>query len=83
MVDSHPKLFAPPDRIPPERSIKHYIHVPPTAIPVRSSPYNLSGSRLEAMRKQIVDLADKGWIQPSSLPWASPILFVSKDEGTK
>ena len=83
VVDSHSKLFAPPDRIPPERSIKHYIHVPPTSIPVRSSPYNLSGSRLEAMREQITDLADKGWIQPSSSPWASPILFVSKDEGTK
>ena len=51
VVDSHSKLFAPPDRIPPERSIKHYIHVSPTSIPVRSSPYNLSGSRLEAMKR--------------------------------
>ena len=83
IVDDHPNLFAPPDRIPPERSVKHYIHVSPSTIPTRSSPYNLSGSRLEAMREQVTDLADKGWIQPSSSPWASPILFVSKDGGTK
>ena len=34
------------------------------------------------MQEQISDLADKGWIVPSSSAWAAPILFVKKKEGT-
>ena len=29
------------------------------------------------------ELIDKGWVTPSASPWAAPILFVPKDEGTK
>ena len=83
VVDQHPQLFAPPDCEPPDRSVKHYIWISPDAQPVRAAPYRLAGSKLEAMREQITDLADKGWIQPSSSPWASPILFVEKDGGSK
>ena len=83
VVDHYPKLFAPPDREPPDRSVKHYIWVSPEAEPVRAAPYRLAGLKLEAMREQIADLSQKGWIQHSSSPWASPILFVKKDGGSK
>ena len=33
------------------------------------------------MREQMRELIDKGWVEPSASPWASPILFVPKDGG--
>ena len=83
IVEKHPQLFSPPDREPPERSVKHYIWISSAAQPVRSAPYRLAGTKLEAMREQIRDLAQKRWIQHSTSPWASAILFVEKDGGSK
>ena len=33
------------------------------------------------MRSQVQDLADMGWVVPSSSPWGAPILFVRKKGG--
>ena len=35
------------------------------------------------MTEQMRELIDKGWVVPSASPWAAPILFVPKDDGTK
>jgi hypothetical protein len=35
------------------------------------------------LKKQINKLLEKGYIRPSTLPWAAPILFVEKKDGTK
>ena len=35
------------------------------------------------MHEQVNELIEKGWVQPSTSPWAAPILFVAKDGGTK
>jgi hypothetical protein len=34
-------------------------------------------------KKQIDKLLEKGYIRPSTLPWAAPVLFVEKKDGTK
>ena len=34
------------------------------------------------MLSQVEDLVRKGWTNPSSSPWASPILFVKKKDGS-
>ena len=36
---------------------------------------------MQAMKTQIQELIDKGWVVPSSSLWASPILLVPKDQG--
>ena len=83
VVGYHPSLFEPPDSEPPPRHVKHLIITKPDVVPVRRAAYPLSGTKLAAMHEQVSELVKKGWIQPSTSPWAAPILFVSKDGGTK
>jgi hypothetical protein len=35
------------------------------------------------LKKQIDELLEKGYIRPSTSPWATPALFVEKKDGTK
>ena len=83
LVNEFPFLFAPPDKDPPNRAVKHYIHVSPDCVPAARRAYPLSHTKLEAMRSQMRELVDKGWVVPSCSPWASPILLVPKDQGKK
>ena len=83
LVNEFPFLFAPPDKDPPNRAVKHYVHVSPDCVPAARRAYPSSHQKLEAMRSQMRELIDKGWVVPSCSPWASPILLVPKDQGTK
>ena len=38
---------------------------------------------LAELKKQIRELLDKGYVQPSSSPWGAPVLFVEKKDGTQ
>ena len=40
-------------------------------------------NELAELKKQIRELLDKGYIQPSSSPWGAPVLFVEKKDGTQ
>jgi len=44
--------------------------------------YKLTPKEQEEAEKQIKDLLAKGWIRPSQSPWAAPILFAPKPDGT-
>ena len=35
-----------------------------------------------SLKKQLQELLDKGFIQPSMSPWGAPVLFVKKKDGT-
>ena len=35
------------------------------------------------LKKQLRELLDKGYVQPSSSPWGAPVLFVEKKDGTQ
>jgi hypothetical protein len=37
---------------------------------------------LVELKKQIDELLEKGYIKPSTSPWAAPVLFVEKKDGT-
>ena len=70
-----------PAGLPPEREIAHAIPMQPGhAIPSRKL-HRLSRAQEEEMISQVQQLLDKGWIQPSSSPYGSPILFVKKKDG--
>jgi hypothetical protein len=43
----------------------------------------VSGPELVELKKQIDELLEKGYIRPSTSPWAAPVLFVEKKDGTK
>jgi hypothetical protein len=38
---------------------------------------------LVELKKQIDELSEKGYIRPSTSPWAALVLFVEKKDGTK
>ena len=78
VVKKHEGVFAPPDREPPNRQVKHVIKLHPDAIPMKRGPYLLPQHKLEVMHSQISELADKGWIERSNSAWGAPILFVPK-----
>ena len=83
VVSQHKLLFQPSDAQPPEREVTHQIVLAQNAIPNRRTPYPLSGTKLDVMHTQVRELIGKGWVRPSVSPWASPILFVQKDGGSK
>ncbi|KAJ9512911.1 hypothetical protein QJQ45_029113, partial [Haematococcus lacustris] len=71
-----------PHGLPPERSVDHRIELqqakPPPARPI----YNVSSSELAELKQQIGELLDKGFIRPSTSPYASGVLLVRKKDGS-
>ena len=80
LVREFPRLFQPPDAVPPDRTVKHRIQLKPNAVPVRRAPYIVGGEKLQAMKEQVSQLQRQGWIEPSTSPWGAPVLFVPKKE---
>ena len=79
VVPSDPEWM--PD-FPPERDVDHTIELKPGA-PLPNRPmYRMSQPELVELRKQLDDLLAKGYIQPSSSPYASPVLLVRKPGST-
>ncbi|GJV08576.1 putative reverse transcriptase domain-containing protein [Tanacetum coccineum] len=52
------------------------------AAPVARAPYQLVPSEMKELSEQLQELSDKGFIRPSSSPWAAPVLFVKKKNGS-
>jgi len=68
--------------MPPNRFCDHSIPLPAEHSPPFSSTYRMSPAELDELKKQLTDLQERGFIQPSSSPYGSPILFVRKKDGT-
>ena len=71
-----------PDGLPPKRHISHAIPLESGARPIAQRGRRLSWQQEQEMLSQVEELIRKGWIEPSSSPWASPILFVKKKDGS-
>ena len=69
--------------MPPKRDIEFIIELLPGTVPIAKRPYRMGVSELAELKKQIRELLDKGYVQPSSSPWGAPILFVEKKDGTQ
>ncbi|GKF45751.1 putative reverse transcriptase domain-containing protein, partial [Tanacetum coccineum] len=83
IVRNFPEVF--PDDLsglPPSREFEFRIDLIPRAKPVVKSPYRLAPSELEELSSQLRELQDNGFIQPSSSPWGSLVLFVKKKDGS-
>ncbi|KAJ9557677.1 hypothetical protein OSB04_012291 [Centaurea solstitialis] len=68
--------------LPPERQVEFRIELAPGTAPIAKSPYRLAPTEMQELMKQLQELLDKGFIQPSTSPWGAPILFVKKKDGT-
>jgi hypothetical protein len=68
--------------MPPKRKVEFAIELIPGTTPISKRAYRVSIPELVELKKQIDELLEKGYIRPSTSPWAAPVLFVEKD-GTK
>ncbi len=72
-----------PPELPPRRAgVDHTIPLVDGAQPVSSSPYRTSSTNNDELKKQIDELLKAGFIRPSQSPYASPVLFVQKKDGS-
>ncbi|CAI7932609.1 unnamed protein product, partial [Closterium sp. NIES-54] len=70
-----------PAELPPERAIDHSIRLVPGSTPPVRPTYRMSTAELLELRRQLDDLLEKGFIRPSTSPYAAPVLFTRKKEG--
>ena len=82
VIDDAPTLFAPPDKEPPARSVKHHIRLLPDTLPIKRRPYPLPPHKLQELQTQMSALVENGWVERSESPWGAPILFVPKKNNT-
>ncbi|RVW50369.1 RNA-directed DNA polymerase-like [Vitis vinifera] len=71
-----------PKRLPPRREEDHKIELEPGAKPPAMGPYRMAPPELEELRRQLKELLDAGFIQPSKAPYGAPVLFQKKHDGS-
>ncbi|CAI5484033.1 unnamed protein product [Closterium sp. Yama58-4] len=83
LIRRYPDIFPDdlPPGLPPERPEDHKIQLEPGAQPTVRTQWRLTQPELEELRRQIVALLEKGFIQPSTSWFAAPILFTPKKDG--
>ncbi|KAJ9525450.1 hypothetical protein QJQ45_003145 [Haematococcus lacustris] len=84
LVQQYPSVF--PKELPavqdmPRRSVDHTIHLTGPA-PSPRPIYRMSQPELDQLKKQLDDLLAKGFIRSSTSPFAAPVLFVRKKDGS-
>ncbi|GJX67426.1 putative reverse transcriptase domain-containing protein [Tanacetum coccineum] len=68
--------------LPPVRQVEFQIDLILGAAPVARAPYRLAPSEMHELSNQLQELADRGFIQPSTSPWGALVLFVKKKDGS-
>ncbi|GKA56193.1 putative reverse transcriptase domain-containing protein [Tanacetum coccineum] len=68
--------------LPPIRQVEFQIDLIPGETPVARAPYRLAPSEMQELSDQLQELADRGFIRPSTSPWGAPVLFVKKKDGS-
>jgi len=71
-----------PTSLPPRREVDHRIELMPGATPPSRPTYRMSPVELDELKKQLQDLTEHGFIQPSKSPFGAPVLFVKKKDGS-
>jgi hypothetical protein len=69
--------------LPPERAVDHAIDTKPGQSPPNKGYIRLGPAQLEELQTQLSELLAKGYIRPSVSPYAAPVFFVKKKEGTQ
>ncbi|GKF43304.1 hypothetical protein Tco_0129856 [Tanacetum coccineum] len=83
VVREFPEVF--PENLPGlplVRQVEFQINLIPGAAPVARAPYKIAPLEMQELLNQLQELADRGFIQPSTLPWGAPVLFVKKKDGS-
>ncbi|WVZ63482.1 LOW QUALITY PROTEIN: hypothetical protein U9M48_013109 [Paspalum notatum var. saurae] len=81
IVCDYPDVF--PDELPgmpPDRDIEFLIELLRGTAPIAMRQYRMAPIEHEEVKKNIDELLAKGYIRPSSSPWAFPVLLVEKKD---
>ncbi|WVZ51685.1 hypothetical protein U9M48_002801 [Paspalum notatum var. saurae] len=81
IVCDYPDVF--PDELagmPPDRDIEFLIELLPGTVPIAMRQYRMAPIEHEEVKKNIDELLAKGYIRPSSSPWAFSVLLVEKKD---
>ena len=82
LLGKYKSVFDKPSGPPPDRPIKHSIPILNDQPPPPRAPYRMSTVQLDELKKQLTELMDNGFIQPSSSSYAAPVLLVPKPNGS-
>nr|GEW40021.1 reverse transcriptase domain-containing protein [Tanacetum cinerariifolium] len=66
--------------LPPVRQVEFKIDLILKEAPVARAPYKLAPSEMPKLSDQLQELANRGFIRPSTLPRGAPVLFVKKKD---
>nr|GEX62340.1 putative reverse transcriptase domain-containing protein [Tanacetum cinerariifolium] len=58
--------------LPPVRQVELQINLIPRAVHVARAPYRLASLEMQELSNQLQELADRGFICPSTSPWGAP-----------
>ncbi|KAJ4789708.1 polyprotein [Rhynchospora pubera] len=75
-------VFEEPNELPPHRKVDHQIPLLPNTNPINQRPYRHSYFQKLEIEKIVSELLKNGFIQPSSSPFASPVLLVKKKDNS-
>ena len=76
---SFSSVFADATGIESNPPVRHSIRVKDDTVPAHVKPFRFTETQKGELKTQIVELLQKGWIQPSSSPWGAPVLLVPKN----
>ena len=81
VVREFPDVF--PDDLPglpPERKIDFQIELAPGTEPISRAPYRMAPVEFKELKVQMEEMANKGFVRPSTSPWGAPVLIVKKKD---
>jgi hypothetical protein len=84
LMQEYQQLVSKREGLPPERNgelLPHRIDLVEGAQPPRHKLYRMSTAELAELQRQLKDMLEKGWIQPSTSPFGAPVLFARKANG--
>ena len=67
--------------LPSEREIDFTIDLVPGTSPVSMALYEMLAFELSEMKKQMEELLEKRFVQPSVSPWSMSVMLVKKRDG--
>lgn len=82
LVTEFDDLFQEPMSLPPLRQCDHWISLLRGTAPVVVCPYRYPHRQKDEIEKQCNQMLQQGLIQPSKSPFSSPVLLVSKKDGS-